>query len=276
MTDLDTPAGEAPRRAPPRGRARRHERSRAAASSGRGRQPRLRVRSRPSSLSADELESIHRASLRVLAEIGMDFLDADAREALAGGRRRDRAGSQRVRFDPDMVDGAHQDRRRRVHAPRLEPGAPTFSSAATGWRSGRSAPAQRVRPRPRAADRQPRRLSEPAAARTVAQQRPLPGRLPGRARRHPSRRPPPARHPRRADAHGQGDPLLFASGGSATSTCSRWSASRAASTTRRSTPSRRCSRSSTRARRCASTPRCSRASSPSPSATRSCASRRSR
>ena len=26
-------------------------------------------------LSADELESIHRASLRVLAEIGMDFLD---------------------------------------------------------------------------------------------------------------------------------------------------------------------------------------------------------
>jgi len=33
-------------------------------------------------LSADEIESIHTGSLRVLSEIGMDFLDADAREVL--------------------------------------------------------------------------------------------------------------------------------------------------------------------------------------------------
>jgi trimethylamine:corrinoid methyltransferase-like protein len=45
-------------------------------------QPRLRYR--PTEVvSADELESIHVASLRVLEEIGMDFLDAEARELLA-------------------------------------------------------------------------------------------------------------------------------------------------------------------------------------------------
>ena len=44
-------------------------------------QPRMRYR--PTEiLSADELESIHTGSLRVLSEIGMDFLDADAREVL--------------------------------------------------------------------------------------------------------------------------------------------------------------------------------------------------
>ena len=44
-------------------------------------QPRMRYR--PTEVvSADELESIHLGSLRVLSEIGMDFLDADAREVL--------------------------------------------------------------------------------------------------------------------------------------------------------------------------------------------------
>jgi trimethylamine--corrinoid protein Co-methyltransferase len=54
-------------------------------------------------LSADQLESIHEASLRVLAEIGMDFLDADARDVLQAGGARVEPGTQRVRFDPAMV-----------------------------------------------------------------------------------------------------------------------------------------------------------------------------
>ncbi len=54
-------------------------------------------------ISADELESIHLASLRVLSEIGMDFLDADAREALKAAGAPVAPDSQRVRFDPDMV-----------------------------------------------------------------------------------------------------------------------------------------------------------------------------
>ena len=65
-------------------------------------QPRLRYR--PTEVvSADELESIHDASLRVLEEIGMDFLDEEARDVLAGAGARLEPGTQRVRFDRDMV-----------------------------------------------------------------------------------------------------------------------------------------------------------------------------
>ena len=55
-------------------------------------------------LSADEIESIHLASLRVLKEIGMDFMHEDARAILK------KAGAdidgERVRFDPAMIDEA--------------------------------------------------------------------------------------------------------------------------------------------------------------------------
>jgi trimethylamine--corrinoid protein Co-methyltransferase len=54
-------------------------------------------------ISADELESIHVASLRVLSEIGMDFLDADAREVLKAAGAQTEPDTQRVRFDPDFV-----------------------------------------------------------------------------------------------------------------------------------------------------------------------------
>jgi trimethylamine--corrinoid protein Co-methyltransferase len=65
-------------------------------------QPRLR--SGPVELlSADEIESIHQASLRVLSEIGMDFLDASARDALKAAGAETSPDSQRVRFDPDLV-----------------------------------------------------------------------------------------------------------------------------------------------------------------------------
>ncbi len=54
-------------------------------------------------ISDDEVEAIHTASLRVLSELGMDFLDADAREVLRAAGAEVEPGSQRVRFDPDMV-----------------------------------------------------------------------------------------------------------------------------------------------------------------------------
>jgi trimethylamine--corrinoid protein Co-methyltransferase len=55
-------------------------------------------------LSADEIESIHQASLRVLSELGMDFLDADAREALRAAGAETSPDTQRVKFDPAMVE----------------------------------------------------------------------------------------------------------------------------------------------------------------------------
>src|SRR3954451_23604754 len=65
-------------------------------------QPRMRYRP-TEAISADEVESIHLGSLRVLSEIGMDFLDPDAREVLRRAGATVEPGSQRVRFDPDMV-----------------------------------------------------------------------------------------------------------------------------------------------------------------------------
>ena len=53
-------------------------------------------------VSDDEIESIHRASLQVLSEIGMDFTLAEARDILqkAGAK----IEGERVRFDPAMVE----------------------------------------------------------------------------------------------------------------------------------------------------------------------------
>ncbi|MDP6215496.1 MAG: trimethylamine methyltransferase family protein, partial [Acidimicrobiales bacterium] len=63
-------------------------------------QPRMRL-DPIRAVSDDELEAIHQASLRVLAETGIDFLDDTARRQLA------EAGADvdgdRVRFDPQLV-----------------------------------------------------------------------------------------------------------------------------------------------------------------------------
>jgi trimethylamine--corrinoid protein Co-methyltransferase len=52
-------------------------------------------------VSDDELEAIHLASLRVLAEVGIDFLHDEARSLLADAGAR--VDGDRVRFDPEMI-----------------------------------------------------------------------------------------------------------------------------------------------------------------------------
>jgi trimethylamine---corrinoid protein Co-methyltransferase len=100
VTDMDSAAGQGLQRRRSGGRA-GHERSRLPMQRPWA-QPRLRYR--PTEvLSTDEIESIHVGSLRILAEIGMDFLDVDAREALRAAGAQTSPDSQRVRFDPDMV-----------------------------------------------------------------------------------------------------------------------------------------------------------------------------
>jgi len=54
-------------------------------------------------VSADELEAIHQGSLRILAEIGMNFLDPESRQMLAAAGAEVDDESQRVRFDPALV-----------------------------------------------------------------------------------------------------------------------------------------------------------------------------
>ena len=54
-------------------------------------------------ISEDELESIHSASLRILSEIGIDFLDMTARGILKQHGAIVEENTERVRFDPAMV-----------------------------------------------------------------------------------------------------------------------------------------------------------------------------
>ncbi|HKX10277.1 MAG TPA: trimethylamine methyltransferase family protein [Stellaceae bacterium] len=55
-------------------------------------------------VSADEIEAIHVASLRVLEEIGIDFLHEGARQILKEAGAEVTAGSNRVRFDRALIE----------------------------------------------------------------------------------------------------------------------------------------------------------------------------
>jgi trimethylamine---corrinoid protein Co-methyltransferase len=55
-------------------------------------------------VSADQLEQIHLTSLQVLEEIGMDFLDGEARALLKDAGADVKADSPRVRFDRHMIE----------------------------------------------------------------------------------------------------------------------------------------------------------------------------
>ena len=54
-------------------------------------------------LSDDQIDAIHIASLRILAEIGMDFFHTEALSILATGGAQVESGTRRVRFDPEWV-----------------------------------------------------------------------------------------------------------------------------------------------------------------------------
>ena len=55
-------------------------------------------------LSADEIESIHQASLRVLAELGMKVTDEEARKIYREGGARVDDSEEMVYLDPEMVE----------------------------------------------------------------------------------------------------------------------------------------------------------------------------
>jgi trimethylamine--corrinoid protein Co-methyltransferase len=55
-------------------------------------------------LSADEIESIHHASLRLLSEIGMEVMHDESRALLKAAGASVDESTQRVRFDPGMIE----------------------------------------------------------------------------------------------------------------------------------------------------------------------------
>jgi trimethylamine--corrinoid protein Co-methyltransferase len=57
-------------------------------------------------LSEDQLAAIHDASMRILEEIGMDFLHPEARAILAAAGAEVEAGAERVRFDRGLIEEA--------------------------------------------------------------------------------------------------------------------------------------------------------------------------
>ncbi|MFQ6018882.1 MAG: trimethylamine methyltransferase family protein, partial [Kiloniellaceae bacterium] len=69
-------------------------------------------------LSAEQLEAIHDASMRVLEEIGMDFLHPEALDILGRAGAEVEPGSQRVRFDRGLIEQAlaHAPARFTLHA----------------------------------------------------------------------------------------------------------------------------------------------------------------
>ena len=82
-------------------------------------------------LSADQVEAIHRASLRILAEIGVEVLgDRASTRSPRAGAAVDRS-TRRVRLDPGHVEALIATAPADVRAPRPQPGARHRASAAT-------------------------------------------------------------------------------------------------------------------------------------------------
>jgi trimethylamine--corrinoid protein Co-methyltransferase len=106
MTALPHPAEPAPEPATERARRGGRAGKRAGATGG-FEQPSFRQLKNPLQptrlISEDELESIHLASLRVLKEIGVDVLHEEARRIMKAHGADVRDGSERVRFDGDMI-----------------------------------------------------------------------------------------------------------------------------------------------------------------------------
>ncbi|WP_127523377.1 trimethylamine methyltransferase family protein [Mesorhizobium sp. Z1-4] len=102
MTEASLPQEAAPERGRRGGRA-----GKRAADTASFVQPpfrRLKIPFQPTNLvSDDELESIHLASLRVLKEIGMDVLHDEARRLMKEHGADVTEGSEKVRFDPEMI-----------------------------------------------------------------------------------------------------------------------------------------------------------------------------
>ena len=55
-------------------------------------------------VAEDQIEAIHETSLQILAEIGMDFLNPEARRLLADAGARVDPNSERVRFDREFIE----------------------------------------------------------------------------------------------------------------------------------------------------------------------------
>jgi hypothetical protein len=166
-------------------------------------------------VSADELELIHHASLKVLSEIGMDFTLPEARDMLkkAGAR----VEGERVRFDPAMIEElistVPSEFTFHRGTPRTTSASAAMRSPSARWR----APQQR-RHGWRPPHRQLPGLPQLPEAGAVLQLHRLPLGLPGGADRRPCLDPPPRGAARcgAADRTSPSTPIRWAASASGT------------------------------------------------------------
>ncbi|MEL6375439.1 MAG: trimethylamine methyltransferase family protein [Pseudomonadota bacterium] len=105
MSDPTTTAGtQAQRRSRRGGRAAKRQQVEAEQQTGRPFVQPRRMFAPMDIISADELEAIHQASLDVLKEIGIDFLDDEARAILKDAGADVQPDGPRVRFDSGVID----------------------------------------------------------------------------------------------------------------------------------------------------------------------------
>ncbi len=180
-------------------------------------------------VSADQLEAIHQASLTILEDIGIEFLDEEARAILKQGGAKIENGSVNVFIDRGMVDEAvsRAPGQFTMHARNPEHDLVVGGNVVPVLRGGQRAQRRGHGRRPQA--RQQHRFHQPGEAGADAQRGPRPRRLSGGAPGlasvgAPPRRPLRHRHPDR-----QGVPCLFARAASGSSTAWRSPASSAGS-----------------------------------------------
>ena len=147
-------------------------------------------------ISDDQLETIHLASLRVLKEIGVDVLHDGARKIMKDHGADVREGSERVRFDADMILELIAHAPPEFTHPCAQPRAQCPLRRQQSGHLADGVGAQLLRSRPRPAPRQPGGFPQFPEAGADAQHPQHDRRLSGRAGRHPSVGPPSRMHPR--------------------------------------------------------------------------------
>ena len=90
-------------------------------------------------LSADQVEAIHRASLRILREIGFEVLGDQALDLFAAAGATVDRSRRSVRLEDGLVESLVALAPAEFRAPRPQSGARTWSWAATTSSSARSA-----------------------------------------------------------------------------------------------------------------------------------------
>ena len=139
-------------------------------------------------LTAEQVQAVHDGAMRVLEEIGVEFLHEEAREVLKAAGCETNPGSTNVAHGPRARDGEGGARALAVHHHPAKPRSGSHHRRAPHGLRQRVEPAELLGPRPRAAGRRSRELPGSTQAHPVLQLHPHGRRVSGGADRSATRR----------------------------------------------------------------------------------------